>query len=141
MKYFSFLTKILVCAASLAIFTACATKVNISHDLSPAELIQRAQEASDKYRYKVALQYYQALLDRSGGDIDMVIAAEYEIAFIYYKQNKFQASREKFNDILKYYESPDAELLPPQYKRLSEIVLVRIDEKEKAWRPFKRREK
>jgi outer membrane protein assembly factor BamD (BamD/ComL family) len=117
----------------LAVFliSACGTSsVNISHDLSPAELIQRAQEATDRNRYNTALQYYQALYDRNRNNIDLVITSEYETAFIHYKQKKYQQSREEFNAILKYYDSPDAELLPQQFKVLSNIVLKRIEEKE-----------
>jgi len=117
--------------AVLATLFACASSAFISEDLSPAELIQRAQEASDRNRYRVALQYYQALLERNRDNIDLVITAEYEIAFIHYKQKKYQQSREEMNALLEYYNSPDEELLPPQFKRLATIVLERITEKEK----------
>jgi tetratricopeptide (TPR) repeat protein len=117
----------------LAVFliSACGTSpINISYELSPAELIQRAQEASERNRYNTALQYYQALYDRNRSNLDLVITAEYEIAFIHYKQKKYQQSRDEFNKLLEYYNSPDAELLPQQFKVLSNIVLNRIEEKE-----------
>jgi outer membrane protein assembly factor BamD (BamD/ComL family) len=48
------------------IVSACATgNVVIPQELSPAELIQRAQEASDKNKYPAALQYYEALRERN----------------------------------------------------------------------------
>ena len=123
----------------IALFvSACASTVVIPDDLSPAELIQRAQEASDRNRYNIALQYYEALLERNRDNIDLVITAEYEIAFIHYKQRDFQQARAGFNSVLEYYDSPDAELLPPQFRRLSEIVLARIDEREQqAMVPFR----
>jgi outer membrane protein assembly factor BamD (BamD/ComL family) len=96
--------------------------------MSPAELIQRAQEATDRNRYKVALQYYQALHDRNRSNIDLVITAEYEIAFIHYKQKNYAQARADFNAILEYYNTPDQELLPQHFKRLSQIVLQRIDD-------------
>jgi len=111
-------------------FFACQTNINIREDLSPAELIQRAQEASDRNRYKAALQYYQALYDRNSTNLDLVITAEYEIAFIYYKQKRYAEAREGFESLLEYYNTPDQALLPQQFKRLAEIVLARIDEKE-----------
>jgi outer membrane protein assembly factor BamD (BamD/ComL family) len=111
---------------------ACATgPLIIPDDLTPAELIQRAQEASDKNRYNHALQYYDALLERNSTNIDLVCTAEYEIAFIYYKQKKYTQSKEGFNSLLERYDAPDGELLPPQFKRLATIVLERISEKEK----------
>jgi len=98
--------------------------------MSPAELIQRAQEASDRNRYNVALQYYQALLERNSTNIDLVCTAEYEIAFIYYKQKKYGQAKEGFNSLLERYDAPDGDMLPPQFRRLSTIVLERIREKE-----------
>ena len=122
--------RVLLTLAITFIFSACASTLNISEDLSPAELIQRAQEASDRNSYNTALQYYQALRDRNKTNIDLVITAEYEIAFIHYKQKKYPQAREELNAVLEYYNTPDEELLPLQFKRLSQIVLKSIDEKE-----------
>jgi len=122
--------RVLIALAVTLFFSACASTLNISEDLSPAELIQRAQEASDRNSYNTALQYYYALRDRNKNNIDLIITAEYEIAFIHYKQKKYQQSREELNSVLEYYNTPDEELLPQQFKRLSQIVLNSIDEKE-----------
>jgi outer membrane protein assembly factor BamD (BamD/ComL family) len=116
------------------LFSACVTTVNIAENLSPAELIQRAQEASDKNRYNIALQYYEALYDRNRNNIDLIITAEYEIAFIHYKQKKFEQSREELTALLKYYDNPDEELLPQHFKRLAQIVIQKIDNNEKPKR-------
>ena len=112
-------------------FAACATgNLNIPPDLTPAELIQRAQEASDRNRYNQAMQYYMALLERNSTNIDLVCTAEYEIAFIYYKQKKYNQAKEGFNSLLERYDGPYGDLLPPQFRRLANIVLERIVEKE-----------
>ena len=121
---------VLLAPAVIFLFSACATTLDISEDLSPAELIQRAQEASDRNSYNTALQYYQALKDRNTNNIDLIINAEYEIAFIHYKQKKYPQAREELNALLEYYNTPDEELLPQQFKVLSQIVLKSIDEKE-----------
>jgi outer membrane protein assembly factor BamD (BamD/ComL family) len=114
------------------VVAGCVTgPVNIPGELTAEELIQRGQEASDRNRYNVALQYYQALLDRNPASIDMVCAAEYEIAFIHYKQNKYTEAKGEFNALLGRYNTPDQELLPQQFKTLSNIVLERMAEKEK----------
>lgn len=105
--------------------------VAVKADTSPAEIVQRAQEASDKNRYNQALEYYEIILERFPDDIDMVCTAEYEIAFIHYKQRKYDLAREEFNALLERYDSPDEVLLPPQYKRLAAIVLERMAEKDK----------
>ena len=120
---------VLLTLAVTLIFSGCASML-ISEDLSPAELIQRAQEASDRNSYNTALQYYEALRDRNKNNIDLIITAEYEIAFIHYKQKKYPQAREELNAVLQYYNIPDEELLPQQFKRLSQIVLKSIEEKE-----------
>jgi tetratricopeptide (TPR) repeat protein len=121
---------ILLALAAALFFFFFSSSANIPENLSPAEIIQRAQEASDHNRYKTALRYYQALLERNPYNMELVCTAEYEIAFIYYKQKQYPAAREKLNDLLDRYDSPDEEILPKQFKRLANIVLLQITEKE-----------
>jgi len=130
-------------AAFLVMFlgVSCATgTVLIPDDLTPMELIQRGQEASSRNRFPLALQHYRILLERFPDDLYFVCAAEYEIAFIYYRRQArrvpwrrdFYEARMKFYNLLERYDSPDAELLPPQFRVLSEVVLARIDEAERG---------
>ena len=104
----------------------------IPDDMSPEELIQKAQEASDRNKYSVSLQYYETIIHRFPYDIDSICAAEYEIAFIHYKQKKYDIAKIEFNGLLERYNIPDEELLPQQFKILSQIVLKRIDELENS---------
>ena len=114
---------------------SCASRpVVIPDDLTPMELIQRGQEASDRIRFSLALQHYEALIERFPNDIDFICAAEYEIAFIHYKRRDFDLARTKFNALLERYDSPDAELLPSQFRILSNIVLDRMTEIENSRR-------
>jgi outer membrane protein assembly factor BamD (BamD/ComL family) len=117
---------------TLAVSCISTGPVEIPDDLTTAELIQRGQEASDKNRYNVSIQYYEAILERFPYDIDSVIAAEYEIAFIHYKQKNYAQSKNEFNRLLARYNTPDQELLPAQFKILSNIVLGKIQEIEAA---------
>ena len=121
-------------AAVLCFWSCASANVAIPYTLSPAEIIQRAQEASDRNHYGAALQYYQALLERNMTQMDLVCTAEYEIAFIYYKQGNFTFARERLSALLERFEAPDGEYLPQQFKVLARIVLDRIDEKENASR-------
>ena len=100
----------------------------IPEDLTAMELIQRGQEASDRNRYTASLRYYHAILERFPQDIDSICAAEYEIAFIHYKQKRYETARTLFNQLLERYNIPDEELLPAHFKILSHIVLARIEE-------------
>jgi outer membrane protein assembly factor BamD (BamD/ComL family) len=118
--------------------SACATgAMNISEDLGPAELIQRAQEALDRNRYNVALQYYEVLRERNITNIDLVCEAEYEIAFIHYKQKKYGQAKEEFYLLLDRYDAPGGDRLPPQFGILARKVLESITAKENR-RPFSR---
>ena len=115
---------------------SCASgPIDIPDNLSPAEMVQRAQEASDRNRYAVSLQYYDAILERFPDETAFVCAAEYEIAFINYKQKKYDISKQKFNSLLERYNTPDEELLPPQFKILSLMILASIEEIETANKP------
>jgi tetratricopeptide (TPR) repeat protein len=135
-------TALLAALLTALMAVSCATRqVVISEDLSAMELIQRAQEASDRNRYSISLQYYETVIQRFPYDIDNIIAAEYEIAFIHYKQKKYDIAKAEFNALLERYNTPDEELLPPQFKILAQKVLARIEELEERWNkfPFRRR--
>ena len=123
---------ILISLIVVLCFSACASTIIIPDDLSPAEIIQRAQEASDRNRYKQALQYYEALHERNPYNNDLVCTAEYEISFIYYKQKKYAQAKEGFNALLERYDAPGGEQLPQQFKLLAQKVLERIEEKENS---------
>ena len=125
-------------SAALLLFS-CATNAGITDEMSATELIQRGQEAMDRNRYKLAIQYYQALYDNNRTNIDLIITAEYHIAFIHYKQGKNEQARAEFNAVLEYFNSPDEELYPQHFKRLSQIVLNSIDEREKKRTLFGRK--
>jgi outer membrane protein assembly factor BamD (BamD/ComL family) len=112
----------------LAIMSCVSGPVDIGEDLTAAELVQRAQEASDRNRYKVSLQYYEIVLERFPADMEYVCTAEYEIAFIHYKQKKYDIAKDEFNALLSRYDTADAELLPQQFKILSTKILGNITE-------------
>jgi outer membrane protein assembly factor BamD (BamD/ComL family) len=101
----------------------------ISDDLTTGELVQRAQEASDRNKYDVADQYYSAILERFPDDAAAVCGAKYEIAFIHYKQKKYNDASEEFNEIIDRYDEDDGALLPQKYLILSRKVLDEIQNK------------
>jgi outer membrane protein assembly factor BamD (BamD/ComL family) len=119
-----FTVLVLICLWCLSCVSGPA---DIPENLSPAELIQRGQEASDKNKYTLALEYYEVLLQRYPENMEIVCAAEYEIAFLHYKQKKYSQAKNEFNTLLARYDTPDEELLPAQFKILSRIVLEKLD--------------
>jgi outer membrane protein assembly factor BamD (BamD/ComL family) len=119
--------KILLLAAFAFAISACAIgNVVIPPDLSPEKLVQLAQDESDKNRYKAAERYYTAILERFPDNIAAVCGAQYEIAFIHYKQKKYTDAEAEFNALIDRYNAPDGDLLPQKYLILSNTVLENI---------------
>jgi len=117
-------------ALAASLFVACAgvPKV-IPQDLSARELVQRGQEATDVYNYKAAIAYYEALNERFGSDPLYLTTAEYEIAFIAYKEKRYAAAKQGLESLLAQYSGPDGSTLPPRYAILAKKVLETIAEK------------
>lgn len=106
---------------------ACASgPIVVPDDMSPSEIIQRAQEASDRNRFDDAKQYYEILLERHSTNIDLVCTAEYEIAFLNYKQKNFTEAQTGFEQLLARYEGPDAVFLPQHFRILAEKVMEKM---------------
>jgi outer membrane protein assembly factor BamD (BamD/ComL family) len=118
-------------AASLFIACAGVPKV-IPEDLSARELVQRAQEATDSYKYKAAIAYYTALGERFGTDPLYKTTADYEIAFIGYKEGHYAAAKQGFEALLARYSGPDGSSLPPRYAILAKKMLETIALKTKT---------
>jgi outer membrane protein assembly factor BamD (BamD/ComL family) len=120
-------------AAAFCIACAGVPKV-IPEDLSAKELVQRAQESTDAYKYDAATAYYQALKERFGSDPLYKATADYEIAFIAYKQGHYADAKEGFEALLARYEGPDGASLPSRYAILSKKMLTTIADKTKSTR-------
>ncbi|MBN1685884.1 MAG: hypothetical protein JW852_04470 [Spirochaetales bacterium] len=116
---------------ALLVLTACrSTPESVPQDLKPRDYFRLAQEAVVERRdYDTALLYYRTFLERYPDDIQRAIEAEYEIAFIRYKQNDPRAEQ-LFSELLARYEEAGAELLPGWPKVLAEKLLKEIAEEE-----------
>jgi len=119
-------------AVAATLFVACAGAPKaIPQELSSRELIQRAQEATDAYHYDAAIAYYRALDERFGSDPQNRATADYEIAYIAYKQGRYADAKEGFDALLASYAGPDGASLPPRYAVLAKKVLESIASKVK----------
>ena len=112
-----------------AIMSCASGPEDVPDDMPPSKIIQKAQEATDTNKYKIAIQYYQILLDRYGSINEYYVTGEYEIAFIQYKQRKYAEARSGLENLLVLYSAEGGETLPPQFKVLSEKVLDSMKEK------------
>ena len=116
-------------AATVGLFGCRSTPTDIPTDLDPEEYFQRAQEAVvERSDYKTALFYYETFLDRFSDDIQLVVQAEYEIAFIHYKLGDYDLARGEFNALLERYKADDAQLLPRWPLVLTQKILGKMDE-------------
>jgi len=98
----------------------------IPEDLTPMEFFRRGQEATDARRWETALTYYEVFLDRYPDDLHYGPAAEYEIAFIYYKRGDYSVAERKFEDLLARYDSSESDEMPDWPRILSEKILYDI---------------
>ncbi len=97
-------------------------------NLSPGEFFQKAQTAASDYQdYDTALLYYRSFIEMFPDETLMIIEAEYEIAFLYYKKGDNQTALKLFNKILEKYNGPEAAMLPAWPEILSKKLIGVID--------------
>ena len=112
------------------LFFSCASgPVDIPEDATPSKIIQKAQEATDQNKYKMAIEYYQVLLERYGSIGEYYCIGNYEIAFIHYKQKRYTEARQGFEYLLSLYDTSRGSTLPPRFKVLAERILKRMTER------------
>ena len=125
----------LVFAAIAAVLMAgsCATATTeIEENLSPGEFFQKGQAAAMEFQnYELALQYYTTFIERYPEQQVLIVEAEYEIAFLYYKMGDTAAASELFGKLLEKYRQPEAAILPAWPEVLAKKIIQIIDE-EKA---------
>lgn len=121
------LVTVLMLAITYVLIASCATKLPaIPEGMTSAQIIQRAQERSDIYDWKGATYYYSTLLERFPDDATLEVTARYELAFIQYKQNRYQEARKGFVAVLEIYASPKGASLPQTWKILTEKVMAKL---------------
>lgn len=109
------------------IFSGCKTAPPVDFStLNKAEFFQKAQTASNKGNYPLALDYYNNFLLKFPTDIQGDIEAKYEIALIAYKQNNYKKAEKLFSGILDQYSTDAAQVLPAWPKILSQKILKEI---------------
>ena len=126
----TYLRRFSLFAVLLALLGGCASEPGeIPEGLSPAEMFQRAQEAVDDEKWEVALRYYEEFIARYPDERGAIVEAEYEIAFITYKQERYAEARTLFEAILADYEADNAGVLPDWPEILSQRLIEIIDER------------
>ncbi|MFW5711158.1 MAG: hypothetical protein ACOCZA_04330 [Spirochaetota bacterium] len=127
------LTRFLPLLILLLTFAAgCASQPEeIPEELEPIEYFQRAQKiASEDENYKLAKRYYQTFIERYPDDLQRIVEAKYEIAFLTYKQGNDELARQQFDELLSYYEDEGSQVLPRWPQVLTKKVLEKMESEE-----------
>lgn len=125
-----------VCCA--LILSGCMTvpdPSDIPADSTVVELSQKGQSALDSNNYKAAEVYYQTILDRYGSDASARIAAEFEIAHMRIKKQKWEDAQVRLEAIIAAYETTGGTSLPPEYLVLARNDLARIPQDKLKQKP------
>ena len=123
----AFLVAALALVPLLGWLGACrTTPVNIPQELTPADLFQKAQEASDAGRYALALKYYRSFLERYPEERDRGLWARYEIALLHSKMKDEATAIRLFDELLALYAGDDAALLPQGPRILAEKIRAKL---------------
>lgn len=118
-----------ILAAALLGISCASEPDEIPTDLQSIEYFQKAQEAaSEDNNYSLAIRYYNTFIERHPEDIQRIVEAKYEIAFLHYKQGKHEQAKKQFNELLQNYEGDSANVLPAWPRVLARKVLEKIEE-------------
>jgi outer membrane protein assembly factor BamD (BamD/ComL family) len=103
------------------------TKFEISEGMTKAEYFQRAQEAAELSDWETAKAYYRMYIERYPEDTASIFAAEYEIAFITYKQGDLAEAGRLFSELIEKHERNTDPTVPQWPRVLSEKLLAEIE--------------
>ncbi|MCQ2604152.1 MAG: hypothetical protein MJ215_03800 [Spirochaetia bacterium] len=126
--------KFLVSALLIIFLSSCSSVSKDLKDpnLTPEEFFQKAQEGVINWnKYNAAIRYYEEFINRYPDMKGKVIEAEYEIAFIKYKQHKYDDAAERLSQLLDKYQTDEAIYYPEWPRTLSGKLLANIQAEEK----------
>lgn len=115
-------------AVTAVVLLGCQTvPTEIPEDLTQAELIQLAQEATDQENWEAAQAYYGAIVDRYPNDRVAIATARYENAFIEYRRGNYDEAEQRFEELLGMYDF-ESEGLPAWPRVLANRVLDEMED-------------
>ena len=120
-------------AASLSLLAACQTPAPVIHEqMTPLEFFQAAREASALHHHTVAMTFYETYLKRFPAtdhpqEAKRNLWAEYEIAFLHYKQGDDETAIALLNQLIAKYESTSNTALPQAPIKLARRVIEELN--------------
>lgn len=128
-------------ALSAVMTLSCTSNKPISEDLTAKELIQRGQEAFEKGKNKLSLQYFNAVVDRYGSDPALYTEARYEIGHLYMRNKDYENAVLILEELTTLYVNSPVGTFPPAYDKLAKLELAKIPEEKLAAIHAKQKEK
>lgn len=96
----------LLLLVALAAVASCRTTGPVDlTGLTPAEIFQRAQDASDGGDFERALAYYEGFLAQPGIDAQRAAWARYEAALLFHKMGEDDTALARIDDLLARYQA------------------------------------
>jgi len=117
--------------AALLIASCASGPVQIPPGLSAVEIFQRAQDASDRGDYSLAIRYYSLIASDYPDDVNHLTWAAYEIAFLYHKMGKDSIALARVNELLDKYTA-EGDKLPPAPRVLAIKLKTRLESAAKS---------
>ncbi|HTO22595.1 MAG TPA: hypothetical protein VMF68_11400 [Spirochaetia bacterium] len=113
--------------AGVLVLASCASgPEKIPPGLSAVDIFQRAQDASDRGDYQLAIRYYSLIATEYPDDVNHLTWATYEIAFLYHKMGKDAVALARINELLDQYAS-QGDKLPPAPRVLAAKLRTRLE--------------
>lgn len=128
MKNFIFILLVYFCVSCAHV----PKSAEVPLDLEYEEFIVLAQREADSNNYRGAKAYYEIMLERFGTDANILNIGEFEIAHILIKQRKYEQAKVLLNKVLARFEGAGSAMLKPEYRKLAEMDLKKIEGKAPA---------
>ncbi len=113
------------CSIAILFLSCISIPSSLPEDLKAPELIRFAQEAYSDNNYELAFYYYNTLLDRYSDNRNVVLVANYEIGFLYFKLREYPRARERIEFLLAEYQR-NREDYPQWVYILSRKMIARL---------------
>lgn len=109
------------------LLSACqSVPETVPEDLSQQQFFQAAQEFVDEENYPAALFYLEEFAVRYPDDQYNLIAADYQVALIHYKQGELETAEAEFSDIISRFETAEPDQYPAWVEVLSKKLLEKV---------------
>ena len=122
----------LVLGGAMLLAGCASDPAELNGELMPAEYFQRGQEATTNHDYAGAMRWYAAFReryagDRSPGQKNLLLWAEYEVAFLHHKMGDDRTCVRLLRELVGRYETPEAVTYDPAPRILALRVISELE--------------